>query len=152
MPTIATIESLSIPEPNSGCWLWLGGVDHYGYGAIRLIGSRRPVKAHRLSYIVFNGAIPPGKLVCHKCDVPGCVNPAHLFLGTHAENTRDMVNKRRARGARGAAHRSAKLTERDVRDILAATDVAAAVLADRYGVTRENIYGIRKRKTWAHIL
>lgn len=90
------IEFWSIPEPNSGCWLWIGAHDPNGYGRIakRTYGT---ILAHRYSYLSHK-ADPGNLLVCHKCDNPACVNPDHMFLGTHKDNTQDMVKKGRARG------------------------------------------------------
>jgi len=98
----ATIEQRSIPEPNSGCLLWEGMIsqDNRGpvnsvYGAIRL--RRKMVKVHRVVHEFFNGPIPAGMHVLHKCDVPLCCNPAHLFLGDNTANIADKVAKDRAR-------------------------------------------------------
>lgn len=91
-----------IGEPNSGCWLWIGGNrdDHRAkprYGVFRLSGASFNIGAHRASYILHRGHIDVGLWVLHKCDTPACVNPDHLFLGTVTDNNRDTVKKGRHR-------------------------------------------------------
>jgi hypothetical protein len=80
----------------SGCWLWIGAASKDGYGVAKIKNAQ--LRAHRLAWQIFNGAIPRGLLACHRCDVPLCCNPAHLFLGTVSDNVRDAVAKGRWRG------------------------------------------------------
>lgn len=106
------IDRLSIPEPMSGCWLWLGtatpnrrGVD---YGRLSVQG--RSVRAHRYSYEAHKGAIQPGLNICHSCDNPLCVNPDHLFAGTHQDNADDRERKGRSNILSGERHYRATIT------------------------------------------
>ena len=85
----------------SGCHLWMGSKDRKGYGRIFVGSGKSPAFTHRASWALFNGEIPDGLCVLHRCDVPSCCNPEHLFLGTVADNNADMDSKGRAR--RGAA-------------------------------------------------
>lgn len=88
----AHIEALSVGEPMTGCWLWVGSVDKKGYG--QLTHKQKHYAAHRASFAAFKGD-PSGLLVCHDCDQPGCVNPAHLYAGTHIDNRSDMLVRER---------------------------------------------------------
>lgn len=109
------------------------------------------VKAHRFSWELHNGPIPAGLSVCHRCDNPPCVNPAHLFLGTHAENMADRNAK--GRQARGDRSPVSKLTTDDVREIkrAIANRENQTALARRFGVSHVQISHIRHGKTWAHV-
>ena len=118
--------------------------DAKGYGQIQTPG--RTVKAHRHVWEECFGLIPDGLCICHHCDNPACVNPAHLFLGTHADNMRDMREKGRVR--RGSKHPRSKLTEDDVRAIRLSA-LSNAELARRYQVTEPSIHQIVTRRTWA---
>jgi len=94
-----------LPEerPPDACWIWRGSTTAYGYGNIRVggRGTQVAIYAHRLAYEYFVGPIPPGLLVCHACDNPPCTNPAHLWLGTPADNMHDRDRKGRHRWTRG---------------------------------------------------
>ena len=140
-------ERSFIPEPMSGCWLWTSTQDDRGYGLLWLDG--RPIKAHRAAWIFYRGDLSPDILVCHKCDTSACVNPEHLFAGSHLDNQRDAWRKGRKQVRRGSAV-STSLTESDVRAILASHELPR-VLAVRYGVSKSTIYQIKWRKTWRHV-
>lgn len=88
-----------VPEPNSGCWLWVASLNVHGYG--RFWEKGRHVMAHRLMWEIHRGPIPKGLVVLHRCDTPPCVNLEHLTLGTQTENVRDMF----AKGRDGNQHR-----------------------------------------------
>jgi hypothetical protein len=95
--SIEDLRSASEPEPNSGCWLWMRAVNGKGYGSCQFNGKVQ--LAHRVAYLLALGD-PAGLVVCHRCDVPSCVNPDHLFLGTVGDNNRDRDRKGRASGGR----------------------------------------------------
>ena len=137
-------------EKTSGCWEWTASKTHNGYGQFFDGGQ---VRAHRVSWLYHNGDIPENALVCHHCDNPGCVRPDHLFLGTPADNTMDMVRKGRARGAVGSAHPRAKLTEKDIpriRDMLRC-GARNVDIGKWFGVSAENISGIKHNRIWRHV-
>jgi hypothetical protein len=135
-----------VPEPNSGCWLWIGYLNTYGYGKFRMAG--RAYYAHRLSFEVAKGPIPTGLLVLHTCDTRCCVNPDHLYSGTEADNSRDAAERNRL--PRGESHHGTNLTDDQVRQIR--IDVGAtANLANRFGVSSATIRKIRNGRTWGHV-
>lgn len=138
---------------SDGCWEWNAFKMGSGYGQFGLAGHMQ--YAHRVSYQLYIGEIPTGLYVCHKCDNPGCVNPAHLFLGTPADNVHDCENKGRGfhPGAPGTRNGHAKLTEVQVIEIRAkyGEGVRIAALAKEFGVSRRAIYHIVYHTSWAKI-
>lgn len=100
------------PLAGDRCWEWTAGMLPSGYGTFRLSRPRRRPYAHRFSYELHAGPIPPGMFVCHSCDNPPCVNPAHLFLGTVQDNVDDM--KAKGRGVGGCGHPMAKYTDAEI--------------------------------------
>jgi hypothetical protein len=140
------LEERAIPEPNSGCLLWLDCTNKDGYGQVGI--KKRQYGAHVLAMTASNGPPPPGSVVCHKCDVPSCINPRHLFLGTHADNAADRVRK--GRGGIGVRNGSAKMTEDRVIALRADTGTNKE-LAAKYGVSPALVSVIRGNKIWRHI-
>jgi hypothetical protein len=132
-------------NPN-GCWEWTGGKIRNGYGSFTL--NCKSIVSHRFSYELYNGSIPTGLHVLHKCDNRICVNPNHLFLGTNQDNMSDKVAK--GRQAKGSTIGKAKLTEEQVLDIKT-HKITCKEYAKKYGITMSTIYDIWNRKTWTHI-
>ena len=142
----AKLAHYSRPEP-SGCILWIGSNDSRGYGVLWWNG--RLDKAYRLAWQDINGLIPKGKSICHHCDTPACINPDHLFLGTHLDNMRDRDAK--GRGPRGSMNGKAKLTDDQVREIYFASGSSMREIGARYGVTHSIVSEIKSRKIWRHL-
>lgn len=156
--TINDIRDRSIPEPNTGCWLWLNSTDAGGYGqwtAPTKYQSRsgpRLWRAHRVAFAIANGSIDLDLDVLHKCDTPSCVNPDHLVCGTHQQNMDDMMRKGRHvfRVTRGENKGMAKITEAQMLAIRA-DGRPHKIIADEYGISRSHVSGIKSRKFWRHI-
>jgi len=145
--------SMTEPEPNTGCLLWIGGGIPSGYGVV--YESGRHVRAHRMSYELFVGTIPESLCVLHACDTPSCVNPDHLWLGTKRENNADRDRKGRHIAPRimGQQSHKSKLLTQEAIGILhflmsgeRQKDVAA-----HYGVDASTVSYIATGHTWQNI-
>lgn len=153
----ARIEDNSIPEPNSGCWLWTAAMGTNGYGYLRIDG--RTQSAHRVTFEAFKGSIGSNLCVCHSCDNRACVNPDHLFSGTHGDNVADKMRKgrhprTRTPGKKGASNAHAKLSEDDALKIIHAVLVRAQKCIDvaaEFGVSDGQVSEICSGKAWAHL-
>lgn len=140
--------------PFSGCWIWMRGLNSMGYGRYTLNGER--TVAHRLAYKLTTGKNIDGKCVCHKCDVPACINPEHLFIGTQADNLADMRKKNRHVNPplrRGEDHHEGKLVETEILIIRKRrlTGEKLVDIASDYHVTPALISHIATRRKWKHV-
>ena len=135
------------------CWLWTASIASHGYGCLRVDGKTRT--AHTLAWELSRGPIPAGMFVCHHCDVKACCNPAHLFLGTAADNAQDMGRKGRhpGNGLRGDRHPNARLTSEIVASIRTsvAVGVSQSEMARRVGVTVAQVNNIIRGKQWVGV-
>ena len=142
---------------DSGCWKWTGNLTEDGYGAIWY--RNRNVRAHRVAYELFVGSIPNGHLICHHCDNRWCVNPQHLFAGTHKDNLVDMGQKGRQRlqidpkSMTGKNNHQSKLTNNDVQRIksLLRKGGNQSAIAREHGVSPDAINKIARGHNWSHI-
>lgn len=140
-------------QKTNTCWNWTGQTFSNGYGQLRL-GRKINLLAHRFSYELAYGDIPKNILVCHKCDNRYCVNPEHLFLGTHKDNTYDMMQKNRGVSPPGERNGLAVLTPDQVLTIRAEYAIGESTqkkLAKDFNVCSSTINSIILRKTWKHI-
>lgn len=138
----------SVCKTAGDCWEWTGRRGPKGYG--RFKHQRRDYAAHRVSYELATGQHPGRLLICHHCDNPPCVNPAHLFAGTTADNTADRLRKGRFLQRKGANNPRAKLTPEQVRAIRV-SEIGNKPLARHYGVAPVTIRDARLGRTWSSI-
>lgn len=152
MITIEQFEKYYMPVTESGCWIWIKYCMPYGHGQLRIGG--KTYLAHRVSYELFRGPIPEGLCVCHKCDVPQCVNPDHLFLGTQQENIMDRVKKGRPGNKgklginQGIGNGSAKLTEKIVKEIFLDKKHQQSELAYKFNISQPTVSDIKTGRCW----
>lgn len=159
------IERLEKENSQNACWKWPGKTDAKGRGRVWLKGKIE--LAHRAVWKTKNGSIPAGKILCHHCDNAGCVNPSHIYVGTHADNMRDMKDRKRYYAAKypdrvkelaralgksntwasGINNPKAKLTARQAASIRS-SKLPTKTLAEKYGVHRTTIQCIRRGAQW----
>lgn len=144
-----------LPNEN-GCMIWSGALASRkglnGYGKIRIKGGKT-IAAHRFSYEMHNGKIPKGMFVLHKCDIPRCVAPEHLFLGTALDNIRDKVTKKRCNVKQGADNYNARFTNEDIKKIKALHKQGFYIrkIANMYKVTRNTIAKILNGESYKNV-
>lgn len=138
------MSRVSNSQTERKCRLWIGAADRYGHFSVDDIVH----SAHRVSYTIFNGPIPEGLDVLHRCDTPLCVNPEHLFIGNQADNSRDMVLKGRSHS--GDKNHSAKIARDVVLSIFVATGRHAEI-AVRFGVDKSTVSHIKTGRQWSSV-
>lgn len=133
-------------KASKSCWTWLASKNNDGYGRFGI--GKKVYQSHRLSYYLHYGDFDQTMLVLHKCDMPACVNPNHLFLGTNKENTADRVKK--GRSCAGSRHARAKIKEDDVAAIknLLASGLTLRHVASIYNVAASTVSNIKTGKSW----
>lgn len=137
----------------NGCWDWTGSKHHFGYGKFSFLNATHG--AHRVSWLLFKGDIPPKMFLCHKCDRPCCVNPDHLFLGTPKDNTHDMIRKGRLKycpriGRSDELSTNAKLTNKQVK-VIRQSILPNPILAKIFNVSSTTIGCIKRRVSFKDV-
>ena len=131
-------------DTSGDCWTWTGSIRTTGYGQFGTPDG--PRQAHRIAWCLARGPIPDGLQVCHRCDNRLCVRPDHLFLGTQADNMRDMIRKGRA--AVRERHPMARLSRAQAESIRADTRTQQQI-ADEYGISQTHVGKIKRGLVWA---
>jgi len=137
----------------TNCWNWIGFKDKDGYGKIRQGRFEKEQRAHRISYIIFKEDFDRSLIVCHKCDNPSCINPDHLFIGTHSINHRDMQSKNRSNYAIGERHGRSILKKEDVLTIkkMRHDNISVKKISKKFGISISYIYELLRNEKWSHL-
>ena len=138
-----------VDKKSFGCWEWTAHLDKRGYGRFG-VSDGKGIGAHRYSYALHNGAFKKALYVCHKCDNPKCVNPEHLFLGTHQDNMDDMVRKGRQRSLKGEESPSCKISQETAQAVLD-SELTYSQTAEKFGMTKSSVAAIKARRMWKHL-
>ena len=143
------------PKNKDDCWIWNGCLSNHGYGSFNNTVLGKMIRSHRFSYECYNGPIPDGMLVCHKCDIPSCCNPNHLWIGTPQQNNLDKMIKNRHSSKYGSECNLSILSEIDIIDIIERINnnelLSIQQICYEYNISTGAIYDIFKRKSWKHI-
>lgn len=149
------LKKVIIPDDHALCWEWIAWKNKKGYGAIgfRDLGN---IPAHRFSYLLHKGDFDQTKIVCHTCDNTSCVNPSHLFVGTHSDNMKDKIKKGRAKNPPphlGINHHKSKVNPKTVKEIRALFEkgVSQTELASIYSLHTSSMHNICRKKTWKDV-
>lgn len=147
--TKENILDRAIPEPNSGCWLWEGYAKQVTktYIQPRVTYKNKVFSVPRLVWILFNGDVPTGLSVCHKCDVSLCVNPNHLYIGTHKDNMNDLVSRGRGRTSNQTMGPNEVIKAKELR----ASGYKVKDIAARFGITPKGMSRILAGKRWGSL-
>lgn len=142
-------------QKTSRCWLWTASSNRKGYGQFGVKMGRWKIKyAHRMSYEFFVGKIPKGFLVLHKCDVPLCVNPDHLWIGTHMDNCKDKIKKGRMADTKGQKNGRAILSEDEVRrmrKMYLTGKYSQVELGKFFGIKKSMANRVITKVAWKHV-